>query len=407
MPVYLDHAATTPMRPEAVAALTAALATVGNPASIHSAGQRAKRSLEESRAVVAATLDADPIELVFTGNGTEAINLAIKGLYWQRQHDAARPRIVLPAGEHHATLDTVEWLAAHEGAEIVELPVDELGRLDIDALAAELEANAERIALVTMLWANNEVGTVQPVARVAELTAAAGVPLHLDAVAAYGQLPVGLHALRRETGAKPGEGLVAISVSAHKIGGPAGIGALVLDRTGRIEPLIHGGGQQRRVRSGTQDVAAAASFAAAAETVALRLEDDAARMAALRARLIEGVAEAVPGAVLSGDPAPAGRLPGNAHFAFPGCEGDSLLFLLDAAGVAVSTGSACQAGVPEPSHVLLAMGRSESEARGALRITLGHDSSEADVDAFLAALPAAHERAAKAGLAARRTSFDR
>lgn len=171
MPVYLDHAATTPMRPEAVAALTAALATVGNPASIHSAGQRAKRSLEESRAVVAATLDADPIELVFTGNGTEAINLAIKGLYWQRQHDAARPRIVLPAGEHHATLDTVEWLAAHEGAEIVELPVDELGRLDVDALAAELAADAERIALVTMLWANNEVGTVQPVARVAELTA--------------------------------------------------------------------------------------------------------------------------------------------------------------------------------------------------------------------------------------------
>ncbi|WP_173924255.1 cysteine desulfurase family protein [Agromyces sp. Marseille-P2726] len=405
--VYLDHAATTPMRPESIAALNDALAVVGNPSSIHSAGQHAKRLLEESRERIAATLGADGIEVVFTGNGTEAVNLAIKGLWWSRQSDVARPRILVPAGEHHATLDTLEWLARHEGAIVEELPVDEVGRLRLEALEAALARDAASIGLVTMIWANNEVGTIQPVEEVARLTARAAVPLHIDAISAYGQLPVDFHGMREATRAPAGAGLVAVSVSAHKIGGPAGIGALVLDRTAPVEPLIHGGGQQRRVRSGTQDVAAAVAFAAAAVAVHERLAEDAERMSALRDRLIAGTLAAVPSAVLSGDPDPAGRLPGNVHFSFPGCEGDSLLFLLDAAGVAVSTGSACQAGVPEPSHVLMAMGRSESDARGALRITLGHASTDADVDAFLAALPGAYEQAARAGLAARATSFDR
>lgn len=404
--VYLDHAATTPMRPEAIEALVAALAVVGNPASIHSAGQQAKRLLEESRETIAATLGADGIEIVFTGSGTEAVNLAVKGIWWQRQADAPRPRILVPAGEHHATVDTVEWLSHHEHAVVEEVPVDELGRVRLDALEAAL-ADAASVALVTMLWANNEVGTVQPVEEVARLTARAGVPLHVDAIAAYGQLPIDVHGVRRATDAPRGGGLVALSVSAHKIGGPAGIGALVLDRSVAVEPLIHGGGQQRKVRSGTQDVAAAASFAAAASAIAARLEDDAERMAALRDRLIAGALAAVPEARLSGDPDPAGRLPGNAHFSFAGCEGDSLLFLLDAAGVSVSTGSACQAGVPEPSHVLMAMGRTEADARGALRVTIGHSSTGADVDAFLAALPAAYAQASRAGLAARATSFDR
>lgn len=405
--VYLDHAATTPMRPEAVEALTAALAVVGNPSSIHSAGQQAKRLLEESRERIAATLGADGIEVILTGSGTEAVNLAIKGLWWRRQAEGARPRILLPAGEHHATLDTVEWLAAHEGAIVDEVPLDDDGRLRLDVLEAELARDAASVALVTMLWANNEVGTIQPVEEVARLAARAEVPLHVDAIAAYGQLPIDVHALRRATDAPRAAGLVALSVSAHKIGGPAGIGALVLDRSAAVEPLIHGGGQQRRIRSGTQDVAAAASFAAAAVAVHERLHDDALRMSALRDRLIAGALAAVPDARLSGDPDPAGRLPGNVHLAFPGCEGDSLLFLLDAAGVAVSTGSACQAGVPEPSHVLMAMGRSESDARGALRITLGHGSTDDDVDAFLAALPGAYAQAAKAGLAGRVSSFGR
>lgn len=399
------------MLPEAIDALTAALAVVGNPSSIHSAGQQAKRLLEESREHVAATLGADGIEIVFTGNGTEAVNLAIKGIWWQRRTDAStgarRTRILVPAGEHHATIDAVEWLRVHEGAEVAEIPLDEVGRVRLDVLAAELEADAASVALVTMLWANNEVGTIQPVEQIARLTARAGVPLHVDAIAAYGQVPIDFHGIRRTTDAPRGAGLVALSVSAHKIGGPAGIGALVLDRSAAVEPLIHGGGQQRKVRSGTQDVAAAASFAAAASVVASRLDVDADRMAALRDRLIDGTLRAVPEARLSGDASAAGRLPGNAHFSFPGCEGDSLLFLLDAAGVAVSTGSACQAGVPEPSHVLMAMGRSEADARGALRITIGHASTRGDVDAFLAALPAAHAQAARAGLAARATSFDR
>ncbi|WP_430645395.1 cysteine desulfurase family protein [Agromyces sp. GXS1127] len=406
-PVYLDHAATTPLRPEAIDAITHALGLVGNPASIHSAGQHAKRLLEESREQVAATLGADPIEVVFTGSGTEAVNLAIKGLFWRRRAEAGAHRILLPGGEHHATIDTVEWLGQTAGAEVVELPLDEVGRLPVDALAAELARDAPSVALVTMLWANNEVGTIEPVLEVAELCARAGVPFHVDAIAAYGHVAIDLRAIRRETTAPPGAGLVAISVSAHKVGGPVGIGALVLDRSTRIEPLLHGGGQQRRIRSGTQDVAAAAGFAAAARATTSHAAAEDERMSRLRDRLVAAVAASVPDARLSGDPDPAGRLPGNVHFSFPGCEGDSLLFLLDAAGVAVSTGSACQAGVPEPSHVLLAMGRTEAEARGALRITLGRTTTGADVDAFLEALPAAVERATRAGMADRVTSFDR
>ncbi len=412
MTVYLDHAATTPMLPEAIAALTDALGRVGNPSSIHAAGQEAKRLLEGARETIAATLDCDPIEVVLTGGGTEAVNLAIKGLWWARQADApepaapgtARPRVLMPAGEHHATIDTVEWLEAHEGAVVEEIPLDALGRVDVDAFARALAHSPETIALATMLWANNEVGTLQPVAEVAALAADAGVPLHVDAIAAYGHVPVRFAAARAASGSG-GAGLVALSVSAHKIGGPVGAGALVLARSARVEPLLHGGGQQRRIRSGTQDVAAAVSFAAAASVAADSLDAEAARVSALRDRLVAGVREAVPDAVPSGDP--VDRLPGNAHFAFPGCEGDSLLFLLDMAGVAVSTGSACQAGVAEPSHVLRAMGRSEADSRGALRVTLGRTTTDAGVDAFLAALPAAHEAAARAGLAARATSFDR
>ncbi len=381
MPVYLDHAATTPILPEALAAFTAALGTVGNPSSIHSAGQRAKMLLEDGRAAVAASLDADPVEVVFTSGGTESINLAVKGMFWARQQDRRRPRIVVPGGEHHATVDTVAWLEQHEGAVVDVVPLDAQGRVDLTALEARL-ADASDVALVTFLWANNEVGTIAPVSRIVELAHAAGVPVHSDAVAAYGQVPVSFAA----------SGLDALSVSAHKIGGPVGIGALVLGRRATVEPLIHGGGQQRQVRSGTQDAPAAAAFGVAASMPH-------ADVRALRDRLVAGVRAAVPTAVLMGDP--VDRLPGNAHFTFPGCEGDSLLFLLDAAGVAVSTGSACQAGVPEASHVLLAMGLSEQDARGALRITLGHTTTGSDVDAFLAALPDAVARAGAAGMASR------
>ncbi len=399
MVVYLDHAATTPMLPAAIAAYAEAMSVVGNPASVHSQGQNAKRMLEESREIVATSLACDPIEVVFTGSGTEAINLGIKGLFWAR---APRRRILVPGGEHHATLDTVEWLAQHDGAIVEWIPLDHEGRIDLGALADAIARDPLDVALVSVIMANNEVGTLEPVAEVAALAAANGIPVHVDAVAAYGYVPVDFRTLAAA-------GVSALSVSAHKVGGPVGIGALVLGRATTVEPLIHGGGQQRKVRSGTQDVAAAVSFAVAAS--AITVEQRAARqpegaggvktvrLAALRDRVIAGVARVAPGAVLNGDPTT--RLPGNAHFSFPGCEGDSLLFLLDAAGVSVSTGSACQAGVPEPSHVLRAMGRSEVESRGALRITLGHTSTDADVDALLAALPAAHAQALVAGLADR------
>ncbi|MGO4691891.1 cysteine desulfurase family protein [Glaciibacter sp. 2TAF33] len=391
MAVYLDHAATTPMLPAAIIAYTEAMGIVGNPASIHSQGQNAKRMLEEAREAVAASVGCEPIEVVFTGSGTESINLAIKGLYWAR---APRPRILAPGGEHHATLDTVEWLGQHDGAAVEWLPVDELGRIDLAALEASIEADPGSVALVTLLAANNEVGTLQPVSEVAAIAARHGIPVHVDAVSAYGHVPLDFAALGRS-------GVSALSVSAHKIGGPVGIAALVLSRSVTVVPLIHGGGQQRQVRSGTQDVAAAVSFAVAASAATHDLAAENERLAALRGRLVDGVSAAVPDAVLNGDPSPTGRLPGNAHFTFPGCEGDSLLFLLDAAGICVSTGSACQAGIPEPSHVLRAMGRSEALARGALRITLGRTTTDADVDAFLAALPAAYAQAARAGLADR------
>ena len=401
MAVYLDHAATTPMLPEARAAYVDALDLVGNPSSIHSQGQNAKRMLEEAREQVADSLGCDPIEVVFTSGGTESVNLAIKGLYWARNDavpagrsaaDAGRvgrsatvskprPRILAPRGEHHATVDTVEWLERYEGAVIEWLPIDELGRIRLDALAAALE-HPDDVAFATLLWANNEVGTIQPIAEVVALAEAHGIPVHVDAVSAYKHVPIDFAS----------SGLAALSVSAHKIGGPLGIGALALSRTASVVPLIHGGGQQRDVRSGTQDAPAAIAFGVAAQHPVASLQP-------LRDRLIAGVRAAVPSAVLRGDP--VDRVDNNVHFTFPGCQGDSLLFLLDAAGVSVSTGSACQAGIPEASHVLIGMGLDDAEALGALRITVGHTTTEADVDAFLAALPAAHERALRAGYAAR------
>ncbi|MGO4535547.1 cysteine desulfurase family protein [Leifsonia sp. 2MCAF36] len=392
MPVYLDHAATTPMRPEAIAAYTEAMGVVGNPSSIHSQGQQARRMLEEARETVAATLGAEPIEVVFTSGGTEAINLAVKGMFWARNDGAHRPRILVPGGEHHATVDTVEWLERSEGAQAAWLPLDASGRVVVPS-----EIDAADVALLTFLAVNNEVGTVQPVAALAAAARTAGVPVHVDAVAAYGHLPLDFAVL----------GVDALSVSAHKIGGPVGIGALVLSRASTVVPLIHGGGQQRQVRSGTQDVAAAVSFAVAARAAEGEREAEAARLGALQERLIHGVRATVPEAVLSGPEPGSERVASNVHFTFPGAQGDSLLFLLDMAGVSVSTGSACQAGIPEPSHVLLAMGRSDEEARSALRFTLGRTSTEADVDALLGALPAAYAQATRAGLAERATRLGR
>ncbi len=395
MPAYLDHAATTPLSGAALAALTRELARTGNPSSLHGSGRRARRAVEDAREAIAAAAGAHPSEVIFTSGGTESDNLAVKGMYWSRvAEDPKRRRILCSAVEHHAVLDTVEWLERHEGAEVTWLPVDSEGVLDLNVLEAELTRDPGTVALVTVMWANNEVGTIQPVHRIVELAHRAGVLVHSDAVQAFGSAPVDFK----------DSGLDAMSISGHKIGGPVGVGALLLGRAVKLTPVQHGGGQERDVRSGTLDTASIAAFAAAAEAVTAALPAEVARIAALRDRLIDGVRERVPEAVLRGAHG-EGRLPGNAHFTFPGCEGDSLLFLLDLAGIESSTGSACTAGVPRPSHVLLAMGLDEETARGAQRFSLGHASTEADVDALLAALPEAYARARQAGMAGHESSI--
>ncbi|MGC0337676.1 cysteine desulfurase family protein [Streptomyces sp. SLBN-8D4] len=386
---YLDHAATTPMLPEAVEALTAHLGATGNASSLHASGRRARRTVEESRETLAEALGARPSEIVLTSGGTEADNLAVKGLYWSRRDaDPARTRVLASPVEHHAVLDAVHWLGEHEGATVEYLPVDKHGRVHPEALREAIARNPDDVALATVMWANNEIGTVLPVRELAEVAAGFGVPLHADAVQAFGQLPVDFAA----------SGLAAMTVSGHKIGGPYGIGALVLGREWTPVPVLHGGGQERHVRSGTLDVPAIASFAVAGRLAAEQREWFEVEIGALRDSLVEAVRTAVPDAILGGDPAPGGRLPANAHFTFPGCEGDSLLLLLDAQGIECSTGSACTAGVAQPSHVLLATGTDPDLARGTLRFSLGHTSTEADVDAVAKAIGPAVERARAAGL---------
>ncbi|BDZ38397.1 cysteine desulfurase family protein [Microbacterium suwonense] len=382
MRFYLDHAATSPLRPAAREAWLAAAEVVGNASSTHGAGQDARRVLEESRERAAAVLGCDPIEVVFTSGGTESINLALHGLWRSRAAEA--DAIVLPDAEHHATMDTVSALSA-EGAAVRAVPVDAVARIDAEAFAAALDGAAVATALV----ANNEAGTINDAPALARSTAEAGVPLHLDAVAAWGHIPLSFRMLRGE--APPAAGLVAMSVAGHKIGAPVGTGALVVARSARLSPLLHGGSQQRGLRAGTQDVAGAAAFSVALEESAKELEAESVRLLALRERLIAGIRLAVPQAELLGDP--VDRVPGNAHVLFPGAVGESLLFLLDMAGVAASTGSACQAGVAEPSHVVLAMGRTEQDARSALRFTLGRTSADADVDAVLAVIADVYARA--------------
>ena len=390
-PVYLDHAATTPMHPAAIEAMTAVLATVGNASSLHTAGRTARRRMEESRETVAAALGARPSEVIFTAGGTESDNLAIKGIYWARRDaDPRRTRIITSAVEHHAVLDSVLWLAEHERADITFLPTEADGSVTPAALRVALtsgDAAAADVALVTVMWANNEVGTVMAIDELAAVAAEFDVPMHTDAIQVVGQIPVSF----------ADSGCAALSVAAHKFGGPTGMGALLLRRDTACVPLSHGGGQERDVRSGTPDVAGAVAMAAAVRIAVDGLAANSARLRGLRDRLIEGVLSEIDDVVVNGSL--ERRLPGNAHFTFRGCEGDSLLMLLDANGIECSTGSACTAGVSQPSHVLVAMGADPAAVRGSIRLSLGHTSVESDIDAALRVLPGAVERARRAALA--------
>ncbi|GAA4374877.1 cysteine desulfurase family protein [Nocardioides caricicola] len=383
--VYLDHAATTPMVPAAVEAMTAHLLDVGNPSSLHASGRHARRVVEESREQIAQALNCRPGEVVFTSGGTEADNLAVKGIHWARAGELGPgARLITSAVEHHAVLDPVHWLQDSDEAEVRLLAVDPSCRIDLDQLRTLV---AERpVSLISVMWANNEVGTLQPIEEVVAIAAEHGIPVHTDAVQAVGHVPVDFAA----------SGVDALTLTGHKLGGPYGVGALVVRREIAVSPLVHGGGQERDIRSGTLDTPAIAGFAAAVELAVKHQAESAARIGALRDDLVKRVIEVVPEAHLHGDP--VRRLPGNAHLGFPGCEGDSLLMLLDARGIECSTGSACSAGVPQPSHVLLAMGCDEDQARHSLRFSLGHTTTQADVDAVVEAIGPVVERARAAKL---------
>mgnify|MGYP000101867014 CR=1 FL=1 len=390
MAVYLDHAATSPMRPQVAEVVMQHLGVVGNPSSIHAFGQSARRLVEEAREEIAAAVGCNRNEVVFTSGGTESDNLAVKGLFWhQVAANSARRVIVTAETEHHAILDACQWLERHDQAELVFVPVDSRGVLDLDWLAQFLGERGQEVALISLMWANNETGVVSDIASICALAAQFEIPVHSDAVAAFGHIPIDFAA----------SGLAAMSVTAHKIGGPVGIGALIVSRSTKLTALLHGGGHERGLRSGSLNAPLAKGFAAAATLAVAELESEADRLAGLRDRLVAAVASIAPDAVLTRGDAPA--LPNNAHFTFSGCTGDSLLFLLDMAGVSVSTGSACTAGVPRASHVVMATGRAENEAIGSLRVTMGHSTTAEDIDALIAALPIAYEGAKKAGLSAR------
>ncbi|MDT4918873.1 MAG: cysteine desulfurase [Pseudonocardiales bacterium] len=384
---YLDHAATTPMLPEAITAVTEAMGRLGNPSSLHTAGRSARRRVEEARESIAASLGARPSEVLFTAGGTESDNLAVKGIYWARRAaEPGRRRIIASAIEHHAVLDPIDWLVAHEGAEVTWLPVERTGVVAPEALRAAIEADPDSVALVSVMWANNEVGTVQPIAELAAIAAEFGLPMHSDAVQAVCTVSVDFAA----------SGLDALTMTGHKLGGPPAVGVLLLRRELACVPVLHGGGQEREVRSGTLDVPGVVGLAVATALAVERREMVAARIGALRDDLVRGVLDRVDGVTVNGHP--SARLPGIANLTFGGCEGDALLMLLDAHGIECSTGSACSAGVAQPSHVLTAMGAGPTAARGTLRFSLGHTSTAADVTAVLDAIAPAVERARRAGI---------
>ena len=393
--VYLDHAATTDVLPAAIDAMVEQMRNGGNPSSLHAVGRDARATVEYARERIARAIGADPAEVIFTSGGTEADNLAVKGIYWKRrEEDPQRTRILVSSIEHHAVEETCEWLEKAEGTQIEWIPVDEHGSVNPQTVRELIEKNPEDVALVTVMWANNEVGTVQPIPEIAAIAAEYGIPVHSDAVQAFGAVPIDFHA----------SGVATLAISGHKIGGPMGIGALVATRAVQLTPVLHGGGQERSVRSGTIDAPAIAGFAEAAVHSVENLPEESARIAALRNELVAAISALIPQAHLSGEnplteeyPGQK-RLPGNAHFTFENAEGDTLLFLLDMQGISSSTGSACNAGVTRPSHVLMAMGMDEDTARSAQRFTLGHSTTGADIARLIAALPAAYEQAAKAGL---------
>ena len=389
MKVFLDHASTTPLRPSAKKAMLKGLEIAANPSSVHSLGQHTRNLLEDARDSIARSLDCNRSEVIFNSGGTESDNQAIKGLFWERNKATARKVVISSRAEHHAVLDTVEWLEKHEGAEVVWIDVDSLGQIDFKQLADEIHLRQDEIALISLMWVNNETGVITDIPRVCSMASQHGIPVHSDAIAAAGHIPISFK----------DSGLAAMTVSGHKLGAPIGVAVLIVGRSVKLESLVHGGGQERALRSGTMNYPMAMAMAAALEEASSELDWREKQLGELRDYLEAEVKRLIPEVEIT--VAGGNRLPDNSHMIFPGCQGDSLLFLLDIAGVEVSTGSACQAGVIGPSHVLVAMGKTEEEANGCLRITLGYNSTKQDVDKFLKAISEAYAGAKRAGLSAR------
>jgi cysteine desulfurase len=380
MASYFDHAATTPMSKAAIEALNQQIGQLGNASSLHTQGRSVRKAVEEARESIARIAGASPSEIVFTGSGTEANNLAIKGFYWKRLgEDSARNVIVISAFEHHAILDPVEWLEEHEGAHVIQIPVTRDGVVDLEAFRDIVDHNRAKIAVIAIMHSNNEIGTIQPIKEVVEI--AGDIPVHTDAVQSFGKVEFNFDQL----------GVTSATLSAHKIGGPLGVAALILQRGIDVTPILHGGGQERDIRSGTLNAPAIVSFAAAAQDAELHRVQRYVELRTMRRYLIDAIRAVLPDIWVNGDIEPS--LPGIANITFPGTESDGLLLLLDAEGIASSTGSACSAGVPRPSHVLLAMGLSERDARSSLRFSIGASNTRSEIDHLASVIESVVDRA--------------
>lgn len=379
MAIYLDHAATAPINDAAITALNTQMRKIGNASSVHNPGREVRKDVEDARHKLSELVNSNPSEIIFTGSGTEANNLAIKGFFWQSPD---RNVIVTSAFEHHAILDPVEWLVEHEGAEQVLIPITKAGVIDLDFLAKVVEARGSEIAVISIMHSNNELGSIQPISEVVKI--AGDIPVHTDAVQSFGKVDFDFQKL----------GVTAATISAHKVGGPLGIAALILRRGLDLTPILHGGGQEREIRSGTLNAPAIVAFAAASEFAIANRAANFAKIRELRDYFIAGLKRVVPEVSINSISDPA--LPGIVNATFPGTESDALLLLLDTEGISASAGSACSAGVPRPSHVLVALGLSESDADASLRISIGTTNTKAEIDQVLAVMPSVVERARNA-----------
>lgn len=381
MRVFLDHASTTPLRPEAKEALFSALELTGNPSSVHSSGQQTRALVEDSRDQIALAVGCNRSEVIFTSGGTEANNQAIKGLYWSRN----KPLIISSPLEHHAVIDPILWLEEHQRAEVHWLGVDRLGAINLDELREVLDKRAQEVSFISLMWVNNETGVITDIKAICDIAREYSIPVHCDAVAAFGHIPLDFAS----------SGLATMALSGHKVGAPIGVGALIVGRDQKLSSLMHGGTQERSLRSGTLSFPMIASFAAAAKAATADLNERSLRLGLIRDQLEAGVTELVPEAIVTVQGAK--RVSDNAHFIFPGAQSDNLLFLLDQAGISASAGSACTAGVLAPSHVLIGLGIEPELADCAIRVTLGHSSQQSDVDAFLNEIQAAYSVAVRDG----------